>query len=282
MSGSVVKKWARTDDYVSYRDLTEALEQVHADLDIEEAPSPPSHRIYSENVIGRSGIYDFLLASDAPRRVRQSTDTRAAIEAVVEEVIAILEPGLREPIEPPNRAAIHAEIVGRFRGNVDLGRLETEPVDPSAGLDTSPPDEPKTIAVDRLTERNTVDRSIFHVDSVADLFGASWGNLTAMFHRLQASTLEPEVTVSDLALNWAVDGVHLAAKHTAPETPIATIEPLRHQRSLVTRVPDPAGTFGREYGDTDAMKTTLRENETASERVWSGRIDSVLTPGLQW
>lgn len=73
-------------------------------------------------------------------------------------MIAILDPGLRESIEPPNRAAIHAEMVGRFRGNVDLGRLETEPVAPSPELATSPPDEPKAIAVDRLTERNTVDR----------------------------------------------------------------------------------------------------------------------------
>lgn len=282
MKGSVVDGWLSSDEWVSYETLRTVLERERVELGIDGVATPPAHRLYTENIVGRLALYDYLLLGDAPHRVRTATDVRSAINSVVEEVIAILEPGLREPMGPTHKAAIMGDIVGRLRGNVDIAALVDGPVDPQPDPEVSLPERLTMVAIDRLTDRNTRDRAIYAVESTADLFGATWGNPTAMFHRLRASDLEPSVTVEDLALDWAVDGIHLAAKHTAPESPIATIDTDTHQRSLVTRVPDPVGTFGREYGDTDAMKATLRENKTASERVWSGRIDTVLSAGIQW
>jgi hypothetical protein len=282
MTSSVIDNWFRSDDRILSDTWMAILDSVEDELGVGPRPKPPNHPIFRRNMTSAQELYTYLLPSDSVKRIRSTSDLRAELDELVDEVITHLQPGLIDPIEPANRVAIYQHIVSRFNGNVDFAKLETDSVEWPDEPEFEPPDGPVNVTIESVNENNYRDIEIYSVDSAPEFFESTWAHYAYMFYRLRNSEIEPEATVSNIALNWNANTIDLADVHSVPDFPIATVDEDHRGRWTLSKVKNPKSALGDAYGNTEAMVDILSQNEDASEHVWSGKIHQRVATGIRW
>jgi len=282
MTSSVIDNWFRSDDRILSDTWMAILNSVEDELGVGPWPKLPNHPIFRHNITSTQELYTYLLPGDSVKRIRSTSNLRAELDELVDEVITHLEPGLIDPIEPANRMAIYHHIVSRFDGNVDFGKLETDFVEWPDEPEFEPPDGPVNVTIESINENNYRDVEIYSVDSASEFFESTWAHFAYMFYRLWNSKIEPEASVSNIALHWNANTIDLADVHSVPDFPIATVDEDHHQRWTLSKVNDPETVFNNAYGNTEAMVDILSQNDDATEHVWSGTIHQRVVTGIRW
>lgn len=282
MTSSAVDDWFRSDDWIPLDTWNDILDAVGDELDVGPLPETPHHPIFKINPTSTQELYTFLLPADSVKRIRSTSDLRAELDELVDEVITQLDPDLMDPIEPTHRVAIYQHIVGRFTGNVDFTKLETDPIEWPSEPEFDPPSGSVNVTIESINENNLRDIEIYSVDSAPEFFESTWAHHTYMFYRLRNSEIEPEVTVSNIALHWSANKIDLADVHSVPDFPIATVDEDHHGWWTLSKVMNPKSALGDAYGNTEAMVDILSQNEDASKHVWSGKIHQRVVTGIRW
>lgn len=281
MASSVVDSWFRSDDWIPRDTWMDILDSVKDELDEGPFPVPPQHPIFRTSAYPDE-LYTFLLRGDSVKRVRSTSDLRAVLDELVKEVIAHLEPDLMEPIEPTHRLAIYNHIVGRLMGNMDFTKLDTDSINWPAEPESAPPRGSVNVTIESINENNLRDIEIYSVDSAPEFFESTWAHNAYMFYCLQNSEIKPEVAVSNVALRGNANRIDLADVHSVPDFPIAKLNEDHRNRWTLSKVRDPKSVLADAYGNTGAMIDILRQNEDASEHVWSGKIHHRVATGVRW
>lgn len=292
MTSSVVDEWFSSDDWIPFDMWVDVLDSIEAELDVgsNRIPQPPQHPIFGRNTPTQQ-LYIFLLPADSVKRIRSASDLYAEINELVEEVITYLKPDLMDPIEPTHRLAIFQRIAGRFRGNMDFTRIDRDSIEWPTEPEFDPPRGSVNVTIESINKNNLRDIEIYSVDSAPEFFESTWAHNAYMFHRLRDSKIEPEVTVSNIALHSltpkpaeqrSANRVDLSDFHSAPDFPIATVDEDPRGRWTLSKIKNPRSVFDDAYGNIEAMGDILSHNEDASEHVWSGQIHYQVAAGIRW